>query len=160
MATRPGGDVGGASGGMILLAGLAAALASMLLAQVGEGRERQAPASQQQFGTVREASCSAPVQTRFDRAVALLHSFEFGPASDGFDDVARADPFCGIASWGLALAAWGNPFAAAQKSPTQIRRGQEAIDRGRRAAGTSEREKAYIAAAAELYRDAETSKRA
>ena len=126
-----------------LLTGLAAALASMLLA------------SQQQFGTVRfETSCSAPLEARFDRAVALLHSFEFAPASDGFDDVARADPSCGIAYWGLALAAWGNPFAAGQKSPTQIRRGQEAIDQARRAGARSERENAYIAAAAELYRDA------
>ncbi len=90
--------------------GLAAALASMLLAQVGEGQERQAPASQPQFGTVHfETSCSAAVQTRFDRAVALLHSFEFAPAIAGFDDVARADPSCGIAYWGLALASWGNP---------------------------------------------------
>ena len=95
------------------LTGLEAALAVMVLAQVGEGPERRTPASQQQFGTVRfETSCSAPVEARFDRAVALLHSFEFALASDGFDDVARADPSCGIAYWGLALAAWGNPFAA------------------------------------------------
>ena len=117
MATGPGGGVGGISGEVTRLTGLAAALASMLLAQVGAGQERQAPASQQQFGTVRfETSCSAPVETRFDRAVALLHSFEFGLASDGFADVARADPSCGIAYWGIALAAWGNPFAVGQKS--------------------------------------------
>jgi len=155
MAAGPGG-AGGVSGEMTLLTGLAAALALILLAQVGEGQERRAPASQQQFGTVRfETSCSAPVRTRFDRAVALLHSFEFAPASDGFDDVARADPSCGIAYWGLALAAWGNPFAAGQKSPTQIRRGQEAIDQARRAGASSEREKAYITAVGELCRDAE-----
>ena len=156
MATGPGGGVGGISRELTLLTGLAAALALILLAQVGAGRERQAPASEQQFGTVHfETSCSAPVATRFDRAVALLHSFEFARASDGFNDVARADPSCGIAYWGVALAAWGNPFAAGQNLPTQIRRGQEAIDQARRAGARSEREKAYITAAAELYRDAE-----
>lgn len=139
MTTRP---------GALLRIGLAAALASALPAR--------APASEEQLGTVRfETSCSAPVQARFDRAVALLHSFEFAPASAGFEDVARADPACGMAGWGLALAAWGNPFAAGQKSPAQIRRGQDAIDRARRAGARSEREKAYVAAAAELYRDAE-----
>jgi len=87
--------------------------------------------------------------------VALLHSFEFAPAIDGFVAAAKADASCGIAYWGVALASWGNPFAAGQKDPAQIRRGQDAIDRARRAGTGSEREKAYVAAVAELYRDAE-----
>jgi hypothetical protein len=128
----------------------------MTLLRAGEAQEHPAPASEQRLGTVSfETSCSAAAQTQFNRAVALLHSFEFAPAIDGFNDVARADPSCGIAYWGVALASWGNPFAAGQKAPAQIRRGQDAIDQATRAGARSERENAYIAAAAELFRDAD-----
>lgn len=109
----------------------------------------------EQLGSVRfETSCSAAAGPQIDRAVALLHSFEFAPAVDGFTAAAKADPSCGIAYWGVALASWGNPFAAGQKDPAQIQRGQDAIDRARRTGSGSEREKAYVAAVAELYRDA------
>jgi hypothetical protein len=56
-------------------------------------------------------SCSPAVQPRFDRAVALLHSFWFGEAIKGFQAVAQADPSCGIAHWGVAVASLGNPLA-------------------------------------------------
>ena len=63
------------------------------------------------------------------------------------------DPSCGIAYWGMALGSWGNPFAAGQKAPAQIRQGQDAIERANRAGAKTERERGYIAAVAELYRD-------
>ena len=37
-------------------------------------------------------SCSEPAQRDFNRAVALLHSFQFNRAIDGFDGVLRQDP--------------------------------------------------------------------
>ena len=56
------------------------------------------------LGTVRFAnSCGTQVQPGFARAMALLHSFEFGPAIDAFGAVATEDPSCAIASWGIAL---------------------------------------------------------
>jgi hypothetical protein len=152
---RLGSLVSGSSARTILRSLLAAALALLVLAAASGGEERQAPASEERLGTVQfDTSCSAPAEKRFRRAVALLHSFEFAPAIDGFDDVARSDLSCAIAYWGVALAAWGNPFAAGQKARAQIQRGQDAIDRARRIGARSERENAYIAAAAELYRDA------
>ena len=69
--------------------------------------------------------------------------------------MARTDPSCGLAYWGVALASWGNPFAAGQKAPTQIRKGQEAVERANRAGAGSERELMYISAVAELYQDPE-----
>src|SRR6478672_9545218 len=40
----------------------------------------------QKLGTVHFAtSCSASAQPKFDRAVALLHSFNFKAATEGFD---------------------------------------------------------------------------
>src|SRR5215831_2692454 len=66
----------------------------------------------EKLGTVHfQTSCSAPAQAAFDRALALLHSFEFGPAIDGFTGAVTADPTCAIAYWGIALARWSNPFS-------------------------------------------------
>ena len=87
--------------------------------------------------------------------MALLHSFSFGASIAAFDDTLRTDPSCTVAYWGEALASWGNPFAAGQKSLAQIRRGQEALGRAGQAAPATERERAYLAAVAELFGDPE-----
>ena len=53
-------------------------------------------------------SCDGGAQPAVANGMALLHSFEFGPAIDAFNAVAGQDPTCGIALWGIALAQWGN----------------------------------------------------
>src|SRR5262245_55355614 len=69
-------------------------------------------AGDEKVGTVRFAtSCGAEAQPQFNRAVALLHSFEFGRAIEGFGATLKADPSCAMAEWGIALSRWGNPFA-------------------------------------------------
>ena len=63
------------------------------------------------LGTVHfPVSCTAAAQAELDRAVALLHSFWWGPATDSFRGVLTHDPTCGMAHWGIAMAALGNPF--------------------------------------------------
>src|SRR5260370_42094136 len=61
-------------------------------------------------------SCSAVVQLPFNRAVALMHSFQFASAIDAFRGVLSTDPSCSMAYWGIALSNWGNPFAAGVKA--------------------------------------------
>src|ERR1700750_2040944 len=65
-------------------------------------------------------SCSKPAQLEFDRAVALLHSFQFSVAIDGFRAALAADSSCAVAYWGIGLSDWGNPFAPGAKSPAQL----------------------------------------
>ena len=128
---------------------------TLVRAAAGQQHEHGA-ASPEKLGTVHFATtCSPAVQEPFDRAVALLHSFEFGVAIQAFGAVAKTDPSCGIAYWGIALASWGNPFAAGQKSPAQLRQGQEAIEEATRAGLKSDRERGFVAAAAELFQDPE-----
>lgn len=110
-----------------------------------------------QIGTVRFAtSCSAAAQPIFNRAVALLHSFAFVPATSGFNDVLRADPDCAMAWWGIALGAWGNPLAAGIKPAVQIQRGLNAIKQARSTGTPTPREFRYIEAAARLYERADS----
>ena len=90
---------------------LAVALVSPLL-----GQEPHQHGESGRLGTVKFAnSCAAEVQPDFARGMALLHSFEYGPAIDAFQLVSGTDPSCGIAYWGMAVAQWGNPFAAGIK---------------------------------------------
>ena len=139
----------------ILRVGTGAVLALLTLSHAAAGQEHEHGAgSAEHLGTVSfPTSCSAAVQPQFDRALALLHSFEFAPAIQAFEATAAADPSCGIAYWGVALGSWGNPFAAGQKLPAQIQRGRDAIEQANRAGARTERERGYIAAVAELYRD-------
>ena len=67
----------------------------------------------ERLGTVNfQTSCSAAAQPTFNRAVALLHSFEFSRAVDAFNATLKTDSSCAMAHWGIALSRWGNPFAA------------------------------------------------
>ena len=104
------------------------------------------------FGT----SCSPAVSARFDRAVALLHSFEFGASIRAFQEVLAVDSSCAMAHWGLAMSRWGNPVAPGPRSAAQLGPGRAAADEGMRlAARATDRERGYIAAVARLYADHE-----
>jgi hypothetical protein len=105
------------------------------------------------LGTVRfETSCGPSIQPEFNRAVALMHSFQFGLAIDGFRAVLAREPDCTIAWWGIALSSWSNPFANF-KSPAQLAQGRQAVAAGRARMPASARERAYLEAVAHLYDD-------
>ena len=110
-----------------------------------------------EFGTVHFAtSCSPQVTPRFDRAVALLHSFEFGASIRTFNEVLAADSTCAMAQWGIALSRWSNPMAPGNRSVAQLQQGKLAADAAiRLAVHASERERGYARAVSTLYDDFE-----
>ena len=58
----------------------------------------------EKLGTVSfPTSCKPGIQQKFDRAVALLHSFAYATAEKEFKSVAQQDPQCAIAHWGIAM---------------------------------------------------------
>jgi hypothetical protein len=107
-------------------------------------------------------SCAPATQPAFEKGVALLHSFGFSGAVESFNEVLAGDSTCVAAYWGLALSAWGNPFAAGIKPNAQLERGLRAVERGRALAGTAgtERERSFLAAAAKLYENYSTADQA
>ena len=102
-------------------------------------------------------SCNEPAQKDFNRAVALLHSFQFSRAIEGFNAVLREDPTCAIAYWGIALSDWSNPFAPGQKDKGQLQLGRQSAERGKELGAKTERERAYLAAVGKLYGDFEST---
>ncbi len=114
--------------------------------------------SGEKLGTVHFAtSCNEVVEKEFNRAVALLHSFQFSRAIEGFNAVLAEDPTCGIAHWGIALSDWSNPFAAGMKDRGQLQLGRESAERGKIVGAKTDRERAYIAAVGKLYSDFEST---
>ncbi len=119
-------------------------------------QEHQHTMAGEKLGTVRFAtSCNGAAQKQFDRAVALLHSFQFSHAIDGFNTALKADSSCAMAYWGIALSHWSNPFAAGLKATSQLQDGWLAAERGQAIGAKTERERAYIAAVSKLYADFE-----
>jgi tetratricopeptide (TPR) repeat protein len=109
--------------------------------------------TEQEIGAVQfPISCSKDVRADFDRAVALLHSFQYEQVRQVFEDISARDPQCAMAQWGVAMSyyhgLWGNSNLAA---------GAKALQKAQQIAAanaeTSKREKAYIDALAEIYRD-------
>jgi hypothetical protein len=102
-------------------------------------------------------SCSEVAQKDFNRALALLHSFQFSRAIAVFNAVLGEDATCGIAFWGISLSDWSNPFAPGIKDKRQLQLGLESAERGKSVGAKTERERAYLAAVGELYSDFEST---
>jgi len=94
-----------------------------------------------ELGTVSfQTTCDQPLEAAFNRAVALLHSFEYDEARDAFATLAQKDPECAMAQWGVAMThlhgLWGE---------IDVQKGRAAAANGKRIAGqnarTSAREK-------------------
>src|SRR5688572_29788441 len=127
------------------------------LSSLGSLLHAQGLPPRQKLGTVSFAtSCAPAAQPIVNRAVSLLHSFEFRYAIEGFDETLKADPACGIAYWGIALSAWGNPFAPGIKPEKQIQAGLDAVKSARATGSRTQREKDYVAAVSLLYENAST----
>jgi hypothetical protein len=126
----------------------------LTLVALSSRAQEHAHGSGEKLGTVHFAtSCNELAQKEINRAVALLHSFQFSRAIEGFNAVLGEDTTCGIAYWGIALSDWSNPFASGMKDKSQLQAGQESAERGKTVGAKTERERAYIAAVGKLYVD-------
>jgi tetratricopeptide (TPR) repeat protein len=98
-------------------------------------------------------SCTKPAQQKFNRAVALLHSFWYDEAEKGFADVAKTDPKCGMGYWGIAMS-WYHPV---WQPPTtiELQNGIAAAEKASLVSARTQREKDYIAAIATFYKDSD-----
>jgi hypothetical protein len=97
-------------------------------------------------------SCAPEAGRRFERAMAVLHSFWWEEGDAAFSRVLEAESDCAMAYWGLAMNAWGNPFAGGPTGPA-LSRGAEAAVMAWSLYPDSRRERGFIAAVVALYRD-------
>ena len=135
---------------MRFLSGLIAVLLLFVCAALAdEGHHHSL--TEEEVGSVQFlTSCSKDVAASFNRAVALLHSFQYEKTREAFSDIAKHDPQCAMAYWGIAMShyhgLWGNGDLDAGR--VALRKAQEIAAA---TASTTPREKAYIDALAEIY---------
>src|SRR5664280_1645854 len=109
-----------------------------------------------QLGLVHFAtSCSPNVEPKFNRAMALLHSFWTKDAIAGFNGVLKEDPNCAIAYWGIAMALQQNPLTAQQPSSQSAQDALAGLDKAKAIGARTQRELDYLAAIDLIYRDAD-----
>src|SRR5262245_8264959 len=144
-------------GGMKLVIGLAAVLLLVVSGPAFAQHDHSAGGGDVGSDNVSfVTSCAPALRQDFNRAVALLHSFWFAQAIAAFEEVAAKDPSCAMAHWGIALSRWGNPFAGL-RTPQQIELGRAAVQKAQATGSPTPRERAFIAAVAELYTSADAS---
>lgn len=147
----------------MLLNSRAAVCSVMIILAVAAARaqDHQHSAVASEVGTVVfTTSCSAAAQPQFNRAVALLHSFEFEHAIAGFAATLVTDPSCAMAEWGIALSRWSNPFAVGLRPAGALQQGRDAVARARQIGPSTDRERAYVEAVGRLYADFESTDQA
>jgi tetratricopeptide (TPR) repeat protein len=123
-----------------------------VLALTSPGPTAAQSEADQQLGNVHfETSCNDVAQRRFNRAMRYQHSFWYSAAKEIFEDVAKADPECGMAYWGIALTLLNNPHAAIPAA--NLAPGLAAIQKAKQVGAKTERERDYIDALMLMYAD-------
>src|SRR6266481_3899175 len=147
----------------VKMRGAVAALSVMLLcgwaARGQEGHHHEL--SEEEVGSVHFATtcgagmseaAKAQFDAKFDKAVALLHSFQYEDTRAAFEKITGENPACAMAEWGVAMSHFHGLWRSGDFAA-----GSAAIGKAREIAKanaqTSEREKGYIEALATAYAD-------
>src|SRR5882762_2136657 len=147
----------------VKMRGVIAALSAMLLcgwaARGQEGHHHEL--SEEEVGSVHFATtcgvgmseaAKGEFDAKFNKAVALLHSFQYEDTRAAFEKIAGENPQCAMAEWGVAMSHFHGLWRSGDFAG-----GSAAIGKAREVAkanaATSEREKSYIEALAAAYAD-------
>jgi tetratricopeptide (TPR) repeat protein len=128
-----------------------------LIATAAFAAEKNAPtgrpvtSSAERLGTVSfSVSCAPAVEARFTRGVALLHDFWYQEARQQFEEIAKADPGCAMAHWGVAMSLfhqiWDRPDDAT------VAHGWREMQAAQAHPAKTAREREYVAALSGFYK--------
>ena len=131
---------------------LAGALASAAIAHQDDATSQRKSKSETLGRVLFKTSCSPQAQKQFDRALAMLHSFYFPETIKAFTAIPETDPGCAIAYWGLAVSIRPNPLVGPFDAAT-LKRGLDAVEKGEASGAKTQRERDWIAAIKEYYKD-------
>ncbi len=119
----------------------------ILAADEGQHHEGLSP---EQLGQVHFAvSCAPPVQKPFERGVALLHSFWYEEAEKQFTQIAKEDPTCAMAHWGVAMSIWHQLWD--RPDTATLQRGAAQVKQAKALHPKTNREREYISAMGIFY---------
>src|SRR5258708_6825117 len=94
-------------------------------------------------------NCRAEVQPAIEKAVALLHSFQYKESEQTFADAATKEPKCTMAHWGKAMALfhqlWDFP------NDKRLKEGRKDIETAQKLHSANPREQGFLTAAAAFF---------
>src|SRR2546428_2233936 len=132
---------------------LTATVVALFFAAGAWGADDAATRSSEKLGRVLfKTSCSPEAQKQFERALAMQHSFFFPETIKAFSAIPQTDPACAIAYWGIAISQRPNPLVGPFDAAT-LKRGLDAIEKGEAIGAKTQRERDWLAALNELYKD-------
>lgn len=141
--------------------GLALGLAGALSAAPAREDHEHEPGKPEELGRVHfpvscgSRPCEAAIAARFERAVAMLHSFWYEKAEEEFRGIAAQEPSCALAWWGVAMCRYHPLWAPPSAEDLNV--GREAVEKARAVAGLPARDRAYIEAIGAFYDGSATS---
>ena len=111
-----------------------------------------------EIGTVDlPVSCSPVAAARMEHGLALMHHMMYTEADLVFQSAVEEDPFCGMGYWGRAMSVIHTLWSGGGDIPTpaQLDQGSAFVEQALALDPKTERERAYIAAVGEYFRDAD-----
>src|SRR5579871_3761331 len=110
--------------------------------------------TEEQLGTVHfPVSCEAKAQKDFERGVALLHSFWYAQVEKQFTQIAKDDPQCAMAHWGIAMGLWHQLWD--QPDEKVVAHGLAEVKKAEALHPKTDRERDYVAAMSAFYSDSQ-----
>src|SRR6201981_3325837 len=99
-----------------------------------------------------ETSCTPQAQEKFDRGLAMVHSFFYPNSVQAFTEAAAADPQCAIAYGGIPISHRPNPLILPLTTAV-LKNGLEAVEKGKAIGAKTERERDWLLAIEPYYKD-------
>lgn len=129
-----------------------AVLLIVVIARAQDHHHEEGTAAAEPLGSVSfPISCPASDQKDFNRGVALLHSFSYKNARLQFQQIEQRNPSCAMAYWGEAMSLyhqlWDRPTAK------ELAQGFKLVQQAKAVPIETDRERAFIDAAAAFYND-------
>ena len=130
--------------------------AAFTLALFSSGANAAAPHDHHSLGHVEfPISCSEPAQESFNRAMALLHHMTYPQAREAFEEIAKSEPECAMAHWGVAMTLF-QPLWPTRPSPGDLKRGWDEVQQAKNLKA-SPREQLFIDAVEAFFHEPESS---
>src|ERR1700740_389030 len=112
--------------------------AAPVVALDDEMRAHHHEASEQLGEVSFPVSCAPASQKPFERGIALLHSFGYEDAQAQFVEIAKDDPNCAMAHWGVAMSLFHQIWERPQDA--SLKQGLEEIEKAQKIGVKTERE--------------------
>jgi tetratricopeptide (TPR) repeat protein len=137
---------------MLAVSLIAGVCATGVLAHQDDAAPQRKPKGEKLGRVLFKTSCTPEAQKEFERALAMLHSFYFPETVKAFSAIPQTDPSCAIAYWGIAVSTRPNPLVGPWDAAT-LKRGLDAVAKGKAIGAKTARERDWLAAIEEFYKD-------